>query len=129
MNTVFPTLCLETGDLSQKIERGKNTTRHTELFSLKELLGNGYNGFLADTPGFSLLDFERFDFFSLNDLLSTFRDLDSVSDQCKYTKCSHTKEEGCAILQRVKEGKIEKTRHQSYISLYEILKKKPTWKK
>lgn len=129
LNSLFPTLKLETGNLSEKIERGKNTTRTTELFALKELLKNKNGGYLADTPGFSLLDFERFDFFSLNDLLSTFRDLDSVSDQCKYTKCSHTKEEGCAILQRVKEGKIEKTRHQSYISLYEILKKKPTWKK
>ncbi len=129
LNALFPTLGLETGALSEKIERGKNTTRTTELFPLKELLKNKNGGYLADTPGFSLLDFERFDFFSLSDLLSTFRDLNSVSEQCKYTKCSHTKEEGCAILQKVKSGEIERSRHQSYVSLYEVLKKKPSWKK
>ena len=66
LNAIFPTLSLETGALSEKIERGKNTTRHTELFPLRELLGQEYNGYLADTPGFSLLDFERFDFFGLD---------------------------------------------------------------
>lgn len=129
MNAIFPTLCLETGDLSQKIERGKNTTRHTELFPLSELLGQEYNGYLADTPGFSLLDFERFDFFALEDLYDTFREFKGSEGKCKYTKCSHTKEEGCDILARVKNGEIEKTRHQSYVALYEILKKKPSWKK
>ena len=129
LNAIFPTLCLDTGDLSQKIERGKNTTRHTELFSLKELLGKEYNGYLADTPGFSLLDFERFDFFALEDLFDTFREFKDLKFNCKYTKCSHTKEDGCEILARVKRGEIEKTRHQSYAALYEILKKKPTWKK
>ena len=78
MNTLFPTLCLETGNLSQKIERGKNTTRHTELFQLSALLGDGYNGFLADTPGFSLIDFERFDFFRLEELFDTFREFKRV---------------------------------------------------
>lgn len=129
LNAIFPTLCLETGDLSQKIERGKNTTRHTELFFLEELLGNGCHGYLADTPGFSLLDFERFDFFNLEDLFDTFREFKASLGKCKYTKCSHTKEDGCDILNRIKSGEIEKTRHQSYISLYEILKKKPSWKK
>lgn len=129
MNAIFPSLCLETGDLSQKIERGKNTTRHTELFPLKELLGEEYNGYLADTPGFSLIDFERFDFFSLEDLFGTFREFRNLEGNCKYTKCSHTKEEGCDILAKVKNGEIEKTRHQSYVALYEILKKKPSWKK
>ncbi|MBQ8146806.1 MAG: ribosome small subunit-dependent GTPase A [Clostridia bacterium] len=129
MNAIFPSLSLETGDLSHKIERGKNTTRHTELFSLSQLLGSEYNGYLADTPGFSLLDFERFDFFSLDDLIYTFRELKDSVGKCKYTKCSHTKEEGCDVIARVKSGEIEKTRHQSYVSLYDILKKKPSWKK
>ena len=129
LNAIFPTLCLETGALSQKIERGKNTTRHTELFPLSELLGQGYQGYLADTPGFSLLDFERFDFFSLEELFDTFREFKNSEGLCKYTKCSHTKEEGCDVLARVKQGEIEKTRHQSYVALYEILKKKPSWKK
>ena len=129
LNAIFPTLCLETGDLSQKIERGKNTTRHTELFSLAELLGQGCQGYLADTPGFSLLDIERFYFFSLEDLFDTFMEFKDLKFNCKYTKCSHTKEDGCEILARVKNGEIEKTRHQSYVALYDILKKKPSWKK
>ena len=63
LNAIFPNLKLQTGELSQRIERGKNTTRHTELFSFDEIIGSEYQGYLADTPGFSLLDFERFDFF------------------------------------------------------------------
>lgn len=129
INALFPSLTLETGELSEKIERGKNTTRKSELFSLNSLMGKEFNGYLADTPGFSLLDFERFDFFTLNDLFYTFRELKELENQCKYTKCSHTKEQGCVIIEKVKNGEIEKSRHQSYIALYEILKKKPSWKK
>ena len=129
LNSIFPTLSLETGELSHKNERGKNTTRHTELFSLNELLGEGYRGYLADTPGFSLIDFERFDFFGLDSLVDNFRDFRVSTGKCKYSKCSHTKEDGCDILARVKSGDIEKTRHQSYVALYDILKKKPSWKK
>ena len=128
MNVLFPKLSLETGNLSEKIERGKNTTRHTELFVLSELLGQEYNGYLADTPGFSLLDFERFDFFELEDLFSTFREFDSSVGKCKYTKCSHTKEDGCDVIRRVKSGEIEKSRHESYCELYSTLKNKPKWK-
>ena len=129
LNALFPNLKLETGELSQKIERGKNTTRYTELFPFDEVIGQEYQGYLADTPGFSLLDFERFDFFTLDELFDTFREFEISRGQCKYTKCSHTKEDGCDIIARVKKGEIPKSRHQSYPSLYEILKKKPTWKK
>ena len=129
INKLFPQLSLETGDLSRKIERGKNTTRTTELFPLEILLGNGYLGYLADTPGFSLLDFERFDFFSLEELKDTFREFGEVEGKCRYTKCTHTKEEGCNIIARVKMGDIAKSRHESYIALFNILKNKPKWKK
>lgn len=129
MNNLFPSLNLQTGDLSQKIERGKNTTRHTELFPLCDLIEGGKYGFLADTPGFSLLDFERFDFFGIESLVDTFREFSSSIGKCKYTKCSHTKEQGCDIIARVENGEIVKSRHDSYKALYEILKKKPSWKK
>mgnify|MGYP003295505453 CR=1 FL=1 len=128
MNTLFPRLTLETGELSEKIERGKNTTRHTELFPLSELLGGEYNGYLADTPGFSLLDFERFDFFTLEDLFDTFREFSGSEGKCKYTKCTHIKEDGCDVIRRVSEGKIEASRHESYKELYITLKNKPKWK-
>ena len=128
MNTLFPNLALQTGSISEKIERGKNTTRHTELFPLSDLLGKEYNGYLAETPGFSLLDFERFDFFGLDDLFDTFREFGGSEGKCKYTKCTHTKEEGCDVVKRVKNGEIEKSRHESYIELFTTLKNKPKWK-
>lgn len=129
INKIFPTLMLETGALSSKLERGKNTTRKTELFALSELVGEGAQGYLADTPGFTLLDFERFDFFELESLFDTFREFADSIGKCKYTKCSHTKEDGCDIIARVKSGEIPTSRHASYVSLYNILKSKPKWKK
>ena len=129
INLLFPQLCLETGELSQRLDRGKNTTRATELFSLSDLLGEGVQGYLADTPGFSLLDFERFDFFDLDSLFDTFREFRKSEGMCRYTKCSHTKEQGCDVIARVQSGEIPKSRHQSYVSLYEVLKSKPRWKK
>ncbi|MBQ8416243.1 MAG: ribosome small subunit-dependent GTPase A [Clostridia bacterium] len=124
LNRIFPDLSLQTGELSHRIERGKNTTRCVELYPLGE---GDESGFLADTPGFTMLDFERFDFFDKEDLPSTFRELEPYIGQCKYTKCSHTKEEGCAILAAVRRGEIAKSRHKSFCSLYEVLKVKTKW--
>lgn len=124
LNRLFPNLTLETGDLSRKIARGKNTTRKVELYPIDDTPDCGY---LADTPGFTLLDFERFDFFSKDDLPHTFREFAPYLGLCKYTKCSHTKEEGCAIRAAVENGEIAKSRHASFCALYEILKKKKEW--
>ena len=124
LNRLFPKLQLETGELSHRIERGKNTTRATCLYSLSDDMNCGY---LADTPGFTMLDFERFDFFEKEDLPSTFREFLPYIGDCRYTKCSHTKEEGCAVLEAVKRGDIPRSRHQSFLSVYEILKKKTKW--
>ena len=124
LNRLFPQLQLQTGEISRRIERGKNTTRVTELYPLTDENNCGY---LADTPGFTMLDFERFDFFEKEDLPLTFREFSPYIGECRYTKCSHTKEEGCAILAAVKSGIIPKTRHASFLSLYEVLKKKTKW--
>ena len=124
LNRLFPSLSLETGELSHRIERGKNTTRHVELYPLTE---EEHCGFLADTPGFTMLDFERFDFFEKEDLPTTFREFVPYIGECRYTKCSHTVEQGCAICEAVKRGEIAKSRHQSFCSLYEVLKKKTKW--
>ena len=124
LNRLFPDLHLETGDISRRIERGKNTTRHVELYPLSDAPDCG---FLADTPGFTMLDFERFDFFEKDDLPLTFREFVPLIGSCRYTKCTHVKEEGCAIVEAVKDGSIAKSRHQSFVSLYEILKKKTKW--
>ena len=126
MNKLFPNLGLETGEISKKIERGKNTTRHVELFTHE---CHGGKGYIADTPGFSMLDFEHFDFFKKDDLPLTMREFDDYIGLCKYTKCSHTKEEGCAILEAVKRGDIPKSRHDSFVEMYEVLKNKTDWKK
>ena len=122
LNSLFPTLSLETGDISRKIERGRHTTRHVEIFEVNE--GESSCGFLSDTPGFSLLDFVRFDFFSLDDLLPLFREFSGYTGDCRYSDCTHTKESDCAVLQAVQRGEIEKSRHECYTELYDILKKK-----
>ncbi len=124
MNALFPTLELSTSEISRKIERGRHTTRLVELFPISEDSDRGY---IADTPGFSMLDFERFDFFSLDDLPLTVREFEQYIGQCKYTKCSHTKEEGCAIVEAVKRGDIQRSRHESFLEIYATLKAKKKW--
>lgn len=128
MNALFPSLKIETGDVSRKIGRGRHTTRHVELFPMSDLVGTG-SGFFADTPGFTMLDFVRFDFFDKEDLPHTFREFEDCIGKCKYTKCSHTKEEGCAVLRALKAGKIAESRHENYVELYNILKEKHDWDK
>ena len=123
MNKLFPTLVLDTGDVSRKTARGKHTTRAVNLFPI------GENAFLADTPGFSMLDFERFDFFDLESLPLCFPEINDRIGQCRYTKCTHRKEEGCAIVEAVKSGEMAKTRHESYVQLFDILKNKHKWDK
>ena len=123
MNKLFPELGLDTGDVSRKTARGKHTTRAVNLFSISD------NAFLADTPGFSMLDFDRFDFFDLENLPLCFPEINQRIGECKYTKCTHIKEEGCAIVSAVKRGEVAKTRHESYVLLYDILKNKHKWDK
>ncbi len=124
MNRLFPHLSLSTSEISRKIERGRHTTRQVELFPLSDKLTCGY---IADTPGFSMLDFARFDFFDKEDLPLTFREFVPYIGQCRYTKCSHTKEDGCAILAALRQGKIPASRHASFLELYETLKQKKKW--
>lgn len=128
MNALFPRIALETGDVSRKTERGKHTTRHVELFSLDYLTGiDSMQGYVADTPGFSLIDFTRFDFYKKDDLVYTFREFEDYLGTCKYTKCSHTTEDGCKIVEAVKDGIIPKERHDSYIEIYNTVKNKHDW--
>ena len=126
LNTVFKGLDLTTGDISEKIGRGKNTTRHTQLFDLPDAEGNpcAGGGYIADTAGFSLLDFERFDFFELEDLPHTFREFTPYLGKCRYTDCTHINDEECAILEAVAKKEISPIRHASYRELYTTLKGK-----
>ena len=124
LNRLFPELSLTTSEISRKIERGRHTTREVDLFPLSDAPDCGY---IADTPGFSMLDFKRFDFFEKEDLVDTMREFAPYIGECRYTKCSHTKEEGCAVIKAVKDGIIPKTRHESYVELYDILKTRKKW--
>lgn len=124
LNRLFPSLSLTTSEISRKIERGRHTTREVDLFPLSSSPDCGY---IADTPGFSMLDFKRFDFFEKEELVDTMREFAPYIGQCRYTKCSHTKEEGCAVLRAVKDGIIPPSRHESYVELYDILKTRKKW--
>ena len=127
MNALFPGLTLATAEISRKIERGRHTTRHVEIFDIDS---SSNTGFLADTPGFSLIDFARFDFFSLDELLPTFPELVPYVGKCRYADCAHVGEgeDECAVARAVSEGKIAPTRLESYRSIYRVLKEKTTYK-
>ncbi len=131
MNALFPTLSRMTGAISQKNARGRHTTREVTLFALDELLGEQgtTGGYIADTPGFSMLDFVRFDFFDKDDLPHTMREFAPYLGKCRYTDCTHTKEQECAILDALRRGDIEPSRHESFVSMYMDLKDKRPWTK
>ncbi|MBQ9071304.1 MAG: ribosome small subunit-dependent GTPase A [Clostridia bacterium] len=124
MNALFPSLELSTSEISRKIERGRHTTRHVEIFDINT--DEGDVGFLADTPGFSLVDFARFDFFDIDDLPQTFPDILPYANGCTYADCAHVGEgsSDCAVARAAEEGKIAPTRLESYRSIYRILKEK-----
>ena len=122
LNRLLPGVSLETGEISRRVERGRHTTRHVELFP------EG-GGFVADTPGFSMLDFARFDFFSLPELFDAFPEFASYRGKCRYADCTHTGEgpDECAVARAVRDGLIPESRHDSYRALFATLKSKPDW--
>ena len=126
MNALFPNLTLATAEISKKIERGRPTTRHVEIFDISD---GEDTGFLADTPGFSLIDFARFDFFSLEELEYTFREFRAYKGKCRYADCAHVGEgrDECAVMAAVSEGKIAESRLESYRSIYKVLKNKKAY--
>ena len=132
MNALFPSLMLDTGVLSEKISRGKHTTRSVTLYPMAELIENApSDAYIADTPGFSMLDFIEFDFYSIEDLPHCFPEFEPYLSECRYTDCSHTKESAsdCAIAAAIENGEISKQRHESYLSIYADLVGKRPWKK
>ena len=88
----------------------------------------GEDGFLADTPGFSAFDAEKMEPRPVEELASSFRDFLPFVEDCRFRDCVHVKEAGCAVLQAVEAGEIGKSRHQSYVRLYEQAKDRKTWK-
>ena len=125
LNMLYPGLSRRTNSVSEKIGRGRHTTRTVDLIPTGS--SDGAEGFIADTPGFTLLDFENFDFFDLEELPYNFKEFRNYIGTCRYTKCTHRKEEGCAIIEAVKNGLIPPSRHESYVYLYDQLKEKHRW--
>lgn len=126
MSALFPGLSLKTGAVSHKNARGRHTTRHVELYPV-DVGGSVF--WIADTPGFSMLDFTRFDFFPYDELAGSFREFSDCLGNCRYTKCTHLREEGCAVLAKMAEGQIAKSRHDSYVRIYEEQRSVPEWKR
>lgn len=120
LNVLLGDARLETGAVSDKLGRGRHTTRHTELFSLQ-------GGFVADTPGFSSLENDCLDYEFKEGLVYSFRDLGRYADGCRFTSCTHTVEKGCNVIAAVKSGEISESRHQSYVALLEELKDLKPW--
>ena len=118
-NWIHPQALMETGDISKKIERGKHTTRHSELFCV------GEDTFLMDTPGFSSMYVEELE---ANELKDYFPEFASFEDDCKFLGCVHVGEKVCGVKQALREGKLAKSRYDNYLLMYQELKEKRRYK-
>lgn len=122
LNALEPGFSLAVGDVSEKLGRGRHTTRHVELFRLN----NG--AVVADTPGFAAFE-EEGDGCPPEELAAAFREFRPYLDSCRFVGCAHVKEKGCAVLEALREGKISKSRHDSYVRLYALAKAVPDWQR
>ena len=113
LNRLCPELNLPVGEVSEKLGRGRHTTRHVELYSL------GPDTYVADTPGFSSFDTDQMDVILKENLQYAFPDFGSHIGRCRFDDCSHRKEPGCAVREALEAGEIEPTRYDSYLKLYE----------
>ena len=113
LNRLSPELNLATGEVSEKLGRGRHTTRHVELFRL------GEDTYVADTPGFSSFDTDQMDVILKENLQYAFPDFGKFIGKCRFDDCSHRKEPDCAVRAAWEAGEIEKSRYDSYLKLYE----------
>ena len=113
LNRLCPELDLATGEVSEKLARGRHTTRHVELYKL------GEDTYVADTPGFASFDTEQMDVLLKENLQYAFPDFAPYLGQCQFHDCSHRAEPACTVRAAVEAGEIEKTRYDSYLRLYE----------
>jgi ribosome biogenesis GTPase len=128
-NALFPSLGLATAAVSRRLGRGRHTTRAVSLYPLSELSDRAAEGFLADTPGFSALDFEDGVYVPVSSLPLCFREFEPYIARCRYTKCTHTKEEGCAILEAAEHGEIARSRVESFAQIRAETVAKPEWER
>ena len=121
LNCLAPALQLQTGEVSQKLGRGRHTTRHIELFALD------HQTYVADTPGFSSFDTEMMDAILKENLQYAFPDFAPYLGKCQFHDCAHLKEPGCRVTAAVQAGDIQPTRYDSYVKLYEKAKEVKLW--
>ena len=115
INHLVPEAEMETGKISEKADRGKHTTRHSELFRLEK------DSYILDTPGFTALEPEAME---KEELRFCFPEFDPYEGSCKFQGCIHDREPGCAVKEAVEDGKISKERYESYISFFRELKER-----
>ena len=120
LNALEPSLMLETGEISEKLGRGRHTTRHVEIFSLA-------GGRAADTPGFSAFETEDVSLELKNRLPELFREFRPLLEHCRFRDCAHGKDEGCAVRAAAETGVISRSRYRSYLRLFEELKDLKEW--
>ena len=123
LNALEADFDLATGEVSDKLGRGRHTTRHVELFRLSR------GTLAADTPGFSSFDVDKLELARKEELQYAFREFAPCLGKCQFQDCAHVKEKGCAVLAAVRSGEIPATRHQSYVRLYEQAKAIPDWQR
>lgn len=121
LNAVDPTLNIPTAEISKKLGRGRHTTRHAELYKLSE------GGYIADTPGFSTFETNRYDIIRKEELAACFREFGEFTEGCRFKDCSHTCESGCAVLEALDRGEISASRHESYCTMYDEAKQIKEW--
>ncbi len=121
LNRLFPDLQIETGAISKKLGRGRHTTRHSELYKV----GGGY---VADTPGFSTVDIERYELLLRDEIAGCFPEFRDYLGQCRFSTCCHTGEKGCAVLEAVEKGTVSRSRYNSYQAMVQEVKDIPEWK-
>lgn len=122
LNALCPQFGLKVGQVSEKLGRGRHTTRHVELFRVG-------GGLVADTPGFSAFDVEQMELIPKEELAHMFREFHPYLEQCRFVGCAHVKERGCAVREAVDNGAIAPSRYQSYVRLYDQVKSRPQWEK
>ncbi len=120
LNALFPELKLKTGEISDKLGRGRHTTRTVELFKC-------FGGYVADTPGFSTVDLDRYEIIRKDELQYCFTEFSDYIGECKFTSCAHLCEKGCAVIEAVENGTIPRSRHESYVRMYNEVKDIKEW--
>lgn len=122
LNSIDPSLDLTTGEISEKLGRGRHTTRTATLYHLAD-------GYVVDTPGFSSLDMEQVESIDKVELADCFREFAPFEGQCRFIGCAHYREPNCAVRSAVENGEIAQSRYDSYVTLYEAVKDKKEWEK